>query len=83
MIIEDIKKYIRWIEIFHISNFDERGQHLPIIWETGEINFRKILEYLQFIKYNGELVLEYLPKYHGLYRLDIVGVKRILRDVNY
>jgi len=81
LVINDIKKYINWIKVFHISNWDEREQHSPIIWETGEINFYKILEYLQFIRYDGELVLEYLPKYHDLYGLDIVEIKKILGGI--
>lgn len=75
-VFEDIENYLDYIKIFHVSNRvkEKKLQHLPIFSEEAEHNldldFHKILDYLNQKEFSGSITLEYLPQFHDYLRPD-------------
>ncbi len=54
-----------YTEVIHLSNriYSERKQHMPFNTGKGDLNLMAFVNHLKFIKWNGDLVLEYMPEY--------------------
>lgn len=45
-------------------------QHLPIFYKNTDLDFHHIIRFLKAKNFSGNLVLEYLPEYHGFLKKD-------------
>ena len=63
-VLKDIDKYFSFIRIFHVSNWAEGKQHIPIYTPEGNIDFRIVFKELRDRNFKGHLILEYLPEFH-------------------
>lgn len=75
VIIKQLDEYLDYIRIFHISNriSEKKLQHLPVFHKGAgklDLNFVPILRFLKERDFSGDLVLEYLPEFHGELRED-------------
>ena len=54
-----------YISVIHLSNRNkkERTQHMPFNSGKGDLNLMGFVNHLKFIKWNGDIVLEYMPEY--------------------
>ena len=54
-------------EVIHLSNrnAEERTEHMPFNSPKGDLQLMGFVNYLRGIKWNGDLVLEYMPKYQN------------------
>lgn len=68
--------------VIHLSNRAKKvGQHLPFNDQRGELNLVSFIRDLRFkYKWNGDIVLEYMPEYqHKLYK-NSKYVERLLYE---
>ncbi|MCL4378695.1 MAG: sugar phosphate isomerase/epimerase [Actinobacteria bacterium] len=83
-ILEELKKNIDIIKIFHLSNRMQNSikQHYPVYYteEKMALDFDKILSFLGQIKFRGHLVLEYLPQFHSQLLLDGLRLKNLYEE---
>lgn len=77
LVISEIKEYLHLIKVFHLSNWSEGKQHLPIFAEEGSLNFKTVLKVLKQEGFKGNFILEYLPEFHGKLIGDCLKVKEI------
>jgi hypothetical protein len=56
-----------YTEVIHLSNRNkkERKQHMPFNSSKGDLQLMGFVNYLKNIKWNGDLVLEYMPEYQN------------------
>lgn len=65
--------------IIHLSNRmaePQRLEHIPI--NKGDVHINKILSWLRELQWEGEVVLEYMPKFRNRFSKDIEYVRRRL-----
>ena len=79
-VISEIREYLNFIRIFHLSNWSEQRQHLPVFSEEGSLNFKIILQALKQEEFKGNFILEYLPEFHSELIKDCLEVKQILEN---
>ena len=77
-VLRDIKTYASLIKCFHLSNWSEAEQHLPLRHPQGELDFREILRAIATSGFFGSITLEYLKKYHDHLLEDALWVKECL-----
>lgn len=77
MILPTILKYT---EVIHLSNRNEieKKQHLPINSPEGDLNINKFLNDLKMNRWDGDVVLEYMPEYSNKLEKNAIFVKRLL-----
>jgi len=51
------------IRVIHLSNRIGRNQHLPFNIYNGDLNLMKFIRELKIYKWQGDIVLEYMPEY--------------------
>lgn len=51
------------ISVIHLSNRARSKSHMPFNSGKGELNLMAFVNRLKFIKWNGDIVLEYMPDY--------------------
>jgi len=80
-ILKDLKENIDIIKIFHLSNRKSNSikQHYPVYYDEEKValDFNQILSFLKKIKYEGHLVLEYLPQFHSQLLTDGLKLKNL------
>ena len=79
-VISEIREYLNFIRIFHLSNWSEQRQHLPVFTEEGSLDFKIILRVLKQEEFKGDLILEYLPEFHRKLIKDCLKVKKMLEN---
>jgi len=78
-VLQEIKTYMHLISVMHISNHTESHKqlHIPIFHPRGVLDFSEILHLLRKGKFQGWVVLEYLPVFLKRQHVDYSILKRL------
>ena len=52
-----------YISVIHLSNRHGRQKHMPFNSGNGDLNLMSFVNHLKFVKWSGDIVLEYMPDY--------------------
>lgn len=79
-LLADVENYVQVIGCFHVSNRSQRlrQQHLPLRHPEGDIAFEEFLVTIGRQGFQGPIVLEYLPAYHGHLLPDALWARKLL-----
>lgn len=71
---------LNYTSVIHLSNRSkEYGQHLPFNSPKGDLNLAGFVKDLKNrYKWNGTIVLEYMPEYHNKLRKNMEYVRRLV-----
>jgi len=78
-VLEEIGRYMPLISVLHVSNHSEghRQLHIPMFHPKGVLDFSEILHVLRKKRFEGWIVLEYLPEYQKSQHVDYSILKRL------
>lgn len=78
-VLEEIERYMPLINVLHVSNHSEghKQLHIPMFHPEGVLDFSEILQVLRKKRFEGWIVLEYLPEYQKSQHIDYSVLKRL------
>jgi uncharacterized protein (UPF0248 family)/sugar phosphate isomerase/epimerase len=80
-VIEDIKRNIMYISVFHFSNRNRDERHMPIFASKGDLSFDKIIDAVKSSVFTGMIILEYQPKkYRNLLERDLHVLEKMMQQ---
>jgi len=60
---------LRYVSVIHLSNRQGKKQHMPFNSSKGDLNLMAFVNNLKFVKWSGDIVLEYMPEHqHKLFK---------------